>query len=82
MVDAEGYRELARIGQIWATKVEDVEPHGRFSARVYCREETEVRWFRGSAVVYGLCKSCSDAEANQRRDMRDKAAVQSGRRER
>lgn len=81
-ITADEFRDLARGGQIWATKAHDIEPHGRFPARVYCNAEVQTKMDRGYEVVYGLCASCSEAESNQRRDLRDKAAMQSGRRER
>ncbi len=71
-VDREGFRELARHGHPWASGIEDLPAEGRGSARTFCAGDVSIVVRHHGSYAMGLCSRCSDMEANQRKDLRDR----------
>lgn len=79
VVSAEEYRVLGNNGLKWAAG-NDVPAEGKASARVWCDRDEASLERNGCLYTYGLCGACAELEANQRRDLRDRAKAAEGRR--
>lgn len=79
VVSAEEYRVLGNNGLTWAAG-NDIPPEGKHSARVWCDRDEASLERNGVTYRYGLCGGCADMEANQRRDLRERAKASEGRR--
>lgn len=79
VVSAEEYRVLGNNGLSWASG-NDIPPEGKHPARVWCDRDEASLERNGCVYSYGLCNGCSEMEANQRRDLRERVKVSESRR--
>ena len=72
--------QLKAGGEVFQTSAQAIPADGYGSARVACRNQVEplADPISGSATYYGLCRSCSQLEADNRAMLRERQKAREG----
>lgn len=78
VVDRAEYHTLQRDGLVWSSGSKDLPLEGKGTARTFCAADVETVTHHLGSYQTGLCRGCSEMEANQRRDLRERQASTRG----
>lgn len=82
LLTKQDYVDITKGGEIFATSRQNIPADGYGLMRVLCRREVErvPESICADVIYYGLCSSCSELEAGNRRTLRTRMSLKQERR--